>query len=165
MRNLFPPPDYEAIGIEVASIHSKSLTLGLGIVMANILGLVLLDKQFGLGSRIESSIFKRDSAGKTVSSAIVLLAGAAMGWLTNWGIRGWAERRVRDVWERHVWEAERQEGKAKANRDTAESTQWLNEVLSSVWPLINPDLFISLADTLEVQILHITLSIHKLTIH
>ena len=30
-----------------------------------------------------------------------------------------------------------------------ESTQWLNSLLSSVWSLINPDLFTSLADTLE----------------
>lgn len=30
-----------------------------------------------------------------------------------------------------------------------ESTQWLNSLLASVWSLINPELFTSLADTLE----------------
>ena len=30
-----------------------------------------------------------------------------------------------------------------------ETVAWLNALLGSVWPLINPDLFISLADTLE----------------
>jgi hypothetical protein len=150
MERLFPPPNYEAAGREVAKIHSRSLTIGLGLVLANMLGLVLLEKQFAVGSRIESSIFRRNSGGKSLSSVIVLLVGAAVGSLTIWGVRDWAEKRVKDVWERHIWEAERQEGKARAKDDAAESTQWLNEVLSSVWPLINPDLFISLADTLEV---------------
>ncbi|KAF2433433.1 hypothetical protein EJ08DRAFT_731760 [Tothia fuscella] len=149
MERLFPPPNYGAVGAEIASIHSKSLTIGLGLVMANMIGLVLLEKRFGLGSRIESSDFRRDSAGRTVSSAIIILLGAALGGLTIWGAREWASKKVKDVWERHVWEAERQEGKALSKDEVAESTQWLNELLASVWPLINPDLFISLADTLE----------------
>jgi hypothetical protein len=150
MERLFPPPNYEAVGREVASIHSKGLTVGLGLVLANMLGLVLLEKAFGIGSRVESSVLKRDSGGKSLSAIIILLIGAATGGLTIWGVRDWAAKRVKDVWERHIWEAERHEGKQRAKDDAAESTQWLNEVLSSVWPLINPDLFVSLADTLEV---------------
>jgi hypothetical protein len=150
MERLFPPPNYEAVGREVASIHTKGLTVGLGLVLANMLGIVLLEKFFGVGSRIESSIRRRDSDGKSLSTIIVLLVGAATGGLTIWGVRDWAAKKVRDVWERHIWEAERHEGKHRAKDDAAESTQWLNEVLASVWPLINPDLFISLADTLEV---------------
>jgi hypothetical protein len=34
-----------------------------------------------------------------------------------------------------------------------ESTQWLNSLLSSVWPLVNPELFTSLADMLKRMML------------
>jgi Ca2+-dependent lipid-binding protein len=37
-----------------------------------------------------------------------------------------------------------------AKTQTAESTQWLNSIMSSIWPLVNPDLFNSITDTLEV---------------
>jgi hypothetical protein len=48
-----------------------------------------------------------------------------------------------------IWEIERQSEREKADAHTPESTQWLNSLLASVWPLVNPDLFKSLADTLE----------------
>ena len=47
------------------------------------------------------------------------------------------------------WQAARAQERATAESPMPESTQWLNSLLSSVWPLINPDLFTSLADTLE----------------
>jgi Ca2+-dependent lipid-binding protein len=49
-----------------------------------------------------------------------------------------------------VWQAERKRGQKLAKSQTAESTQWLNSLFASVWPLINPDLFMSISDTLEV---------------
>ncbi|KAJ9645160.1 hypothetical protein H2199_003164 [Coniosporium tulheliwenetii] len=61
----------------------------------------------------------------------------------------WVANKVRNVWEDEVWNAEREHGKEKAKTQTPESTQWLNSILAAVWPLINPDLFTSLADTLE----------------
>ena len=57
--------------------------------------------------------------------------------------------RIRDTWEEEVWNAARSAEQEIAKSSTPESTQWLNSLLSSVWSLINPDLFTSLADTLE----------------
>ena len=48
-----------------------------------------------------------------------------------------------------MWKSGRQTEKEKAAAYTPESTEWLNSLLASVWPLVNPDLFGSLADTLE----------------
>jgi hypothetical protein len=153
MQSLFPTPDFDACGQEIAKIHGRSMTLGLGLVLIVMVGLLLLEKLFGLGSRFESSALRRESAGKSLSSVFLLLVGAASGAVVIWAVRNWTDRKLQDVWERHTWEAERQQGKIRAKQDTPESTQWLNEILSSVWPLINPDLFISLADTLEVSII------------
>src|SRR6266498_1713266 len=71
--------------------------------------------------------------------------GSALVWFTS----GWLERKVHGVWQDEIWGAARTEEQEQAESPTPESTQWLNSLLSSVWPLINPDLFTSLADTLE----------------
>lgn len=151
MQSQFPTPDYDACGQEIARVHRNAMAFGLGFVLVIMLGLSLLEKLFGLGSRIESTVLRRESTGKTMSSAFLLLLGTASGALAIWAVRDWTGRKLQDVWERHMWEAERQQGKERSKQDTPESTQWLNEILSSVWPLINPDLFTSLADTLEVK--------------
>ncbi|KAK6501411.1 hypothetical protein TWF481_009251 [Arthrobotrys musiformis] len=41
------------------------------------------------------------------------------------------------------------EEKSISQKQLPETAAWLNNTLSSVWPLVNPDLFISLADMLE----------------
>lgn len=151
MQNLFPPPDYEACGQEIARIHRNAMTFGLGLVLIVMIGLLLLEKLFGLGSQFESKVLRRESAGKSMSSIFLLLLGTASGAVAIWAVRDWTDRKLQDVWGKHMWEAERQQGKDKAKQDMPESTQWLNEILSSVWGLINPDLLISLADTLEVR--------------
>jgi hypothetical protein len=159
MQSLFPTPDFDACGQEIAKIHGRSMVFGLGLVLVVMIGLLVVEKFFGLGSRFESSVLRHESAGKSLSSIFLLLVGAASGAIAIWAVRDWTDRRLQDVWERHTWEAERQQGKERAKQDTPESTQWLNEILSSVWPLINPDLFISLADTLEVK--YSSLNLHQ----
>jgi hypothetical protein len=66
-----------------------------------------------------------------------------------WGFRRWVENKVDCFWMDRIWEIERQSEREKADAHAPESTQWLNSLLASVWLLVNPDLFKSLADTLE----------------
>ncbi|KAJ5267895.1 hypothetical protein N7478_010703 [Penicillium angulare] len=66
-----------------------------------------------------------------------------------WGLRHWVENKVDGFWTVQALKSERQSEKDKADAHTPESTQWLNSLLASIWPLVNPDLFASLADTLE----------------
>ena len=39
----------------------------------------------------------------------------------------------------------------KFSPPTPESMEWFNAIASTVWPLINPDLFSGLVDTIEVS--------------
>ncbi|TKA60971.1 hypothetical protein B0A49_12067 [Cryomyces minteri] len=87
--------------------------------------------------------------GRTLSAIVVLVVGLGLGLVVIRGLQGWVANKVKEVWEDEVWDAERQKGDETANSPTPESTQWLNSVLASIWPLVNPDLFTSLADTLE----------------
>jgi hypothetical protein len=141
MHNLFPPPEYDEVGQQMAQIQSTALTVGLASVLAIMVGILILEKLFGLGARLESKVLQRESAGKTVASIFLLVLASAVGSLTIWCVRTWTEKKVNQVWDRETWEAERQQGRERAKANTPESTQWLCELLSSVWPLVNPDLF------------------------
>jgi hypothetical protein len=78
---------------------------------------------------------------------LALSAGIAVG--TILFMRQWTDNKIKNVWDVEVWNAERQKGRQLAKSETAESTQWLNSLMASIWPLINPDLFTSISDTLE----------------
>jgi Ca2+-dependent lipid-binding protein len=64
--------------------------------------------------------------------------------------RQWVDNKIKNVWDVEIWQAEKDQGRKVAKTQTAESTQWLNSIMSSIWPLVNPDLFNSITDTLEV---------------
>ncbi|KAL9590471.1 MAG: hypothetical protein Q9203_000750 [Teloschistes exilis] len=84
-----------------------------------------------------------------LTSSAFLLIEASLGIMMIWAIRIWVKRKVLAVWEDGIWQAARAREQEGSESSIPESVQWLNSFLASVWPLINPDLFTSLADTLE----------------
>lgn len=149
MEKVFPPPSFDAVRLKMGQIEHTALLIGIGCVLVLMAFLVILERFYRIGERLERKLFSENADGKMISSIVLLLFGAGSGGVVIWGIRDWADKRIEDIWESEVWEAERHEGKKRAKSGMPESTQWLNSLLASVWPLINPDLFTSLADTLE----------------
>lgn len=149
MEKVFPPPSFEAVRMKMSQIEHTALLIGIGCVLVLMSVLVLVERFYRVGERLERKMFNENADGKMISSIVLLLFGAGSGGVVIWGIRDWADKRIEDIWESEIWEAERHEGKKRARSGAPESTQWLNSLLASVWPLINPDLFVSLADTLE----------------
>ncbi|KAK5093629.1 hypothetical protein LTR16_007510, partial [Cryomyces antarcticus] len=135
MERLFPPPAFDSARTELVRIYQLALTVGLGLVGTVVMLLFVVEKILGFG--------------RTLSAILVLVVGLGLGLVVIRGLQGWVANKVKEVWEDEVWDAERQKGDETANSPTPESTQWLNSVLASIWPLVNPDLFTSLADTLE----------------
>ncbi|KAF2280898.1 meiotically up-regulated gene 190 protein [Westerdykella ornata] len=139
MDALFPPPEFQKTRDEITDIYRKALTAGLGIVSGS---LTLVIAVFQLTSHTEGwsrtfSTFAEVAVCVAVSVAVIV------------GLRQYTENRIKDVWETEVWQAERQQGRKLVKNRTAESAQWLNSLLASVWPLVNPDLFTAISDTLE----------------
>ncbi|EHL02877.1 putative Meiotically up-regulated gene protein [Glarea lozoyensis 74030] len=67
------------------------------------------------------------------------------------GLQGWLSNKVETLWEDEVWDSarvEEREGQKDSSR-LPESVAWMNSLLASVWPLVNPDLFASVVDMLE----------------
>ena len=149
MAKLFPPPSYMRTKKELPQAYSIAITFGLSSVLAiTILMLVVshLISASTLSGNNESSI---SWLRLFVSSAIIVIIGIGIGGGLIFGVRGWLNKRVGNIWEDQVWAAARTQEEDTAESPTSESTQWLNSLLSSVWSLINPDLFTSLVDTLE----------------
>ena len=144
MEKLFPPPSFAATKEDIASVYSLAFTVATGSLLLT--ALVLL-----VGSHLIScrSDMQRSWPHTLLLSSLLLVFGAIAGGGIIWGIRGWLVHRINDIWDEEVWDSARKQEVETTKSPTPESTQWLNSLLSSVWPLINPELFVSLADTLE----------------
>ncbi len=146
MQGLFPPPSFESVKQDLADIYKTGVSVALGgICLVGLLALAL--------ERGSEAILLDNDQRKSISIpvfAIWLIYTAAAGcgiWAIVVAVRDWISKRIDRVWDEEVWDAKSQ---AKdSNVHDTETVSWLNAVLHSVWPLVNPDLFTSLADTLE----------------
>lgn len=147
----FPPPDYEAIKRRLIGIYSRSILVGLTAAAAAAYAVSFAEKM--LSTRSGFLPFASEAA---IGSLGFLAVAYAI-----YGARQWMANRVDDIWEEELWRAEKNNGGPADGEATIGarsiadiepvSTRWLNDMLSSLWPLVNPDLFLGVADTLEVS--------------
>ncbi|KAF7561824.1 hypothetical protein G7046_g2304 [Stylonectria norvegica] len=147
MANLFPPPDFDALREELITISRRGITFGLVGTVVIVAGGFTFEKLLRAG-RLP------DVRGKIpfLSGAIWIIlvaASAAAVWVLVIGVRDWTAKRISRIFDDEVWDAQRLQTIKQSKKHETETTVWLNSLLGSVWPLINPDLFASLADTLE----------------
>lgn len=77
-----------------------------------------------------------------------LIASVFAGIIVSCGIHLWL-RGVQEGANAINWDAERKRAKAATESLVPESVEWMNSLVGIVWGLINPDMFASMADTLE----------------
>lgn len=142
LEALFPPPDYDEAKAALAKVYRLAVSVGLGSVVLLVVLLMAAEQLLQRQAYLKGTIF---------SSFAIAVLGIGIGGVMVVGIREWVARKVQGIWEEEVWEASRQHGKDSLNVKKPESTEWLNSLLGSIWPLVNPDLFISICDTLEVR--------------
>lgn len=145
LERLFPPPNFEAVRQEIGDVYEFAVTFGIGVVLVTSLALLALFNSVSL--RILDS--PRSWFQLLAPVVSILVCGLAIGGGMIWGLREWLKHKVDDIWQTEVWDAAKTQEQDAADSPIPESTQWLNSILASVWSLINPDLFASLADTLE----------------
>ena len=144
MEKLFPPPSFAATKEDIANVYSLAFTVGTGSLLLTTLVLLVGSHLISVRADLRSSWLHT-----LLLLSLLLLSGGLAGGGIIWGIRGWLIHRINDIWDEEVWDSARRHEQENVKSPTPESTQWLNSLLSSVWPLINPELFTSLADTLE----------------
>ena len=149
LEKLFPPPDFDAAREELSDVYERAITVGLGSVFAIFLSLLLVNHIVSVGLTFRTNGFSRSWLYIITSSFVLLIIGIIMGGGVIWGLRGWLRNKINGGWDDGVWGAAKKQQQESSDSPTPESTEWLNSILASIWPLINPDLFTSLADTLE----------------
>lgn len=150
MQKLFPPPNFEDLKQELGKVYQLALLVGLGSVVL-LVSLVLAIVQVVNLDFSGSHGQQRSTWFSVVPFITILLTSLGIGFAVTMVVRGWLAKKVEEIWKDEVWDAARvQELEANDSEDVIpESVAWLNNLLASVWPLINPDLFTSISDMLE----------------
>lgn len=138
IQRLFPPPEFRNLKQELAAAYQSAVRTGLTVIG------VVAASPF-LFSSLQGRLIPSWS---TILSVIGFLSVTLS---TAWGMGQWISNKVDEIVEDETWDASRRDEEAVLDSDTElpESVQWLNSFLASIWPLINPDLFSSLIDTIE----------------
>lgn len=143
MLRLFPPPSFEAMKKESAQIYRKALIFSMAAS-----GIPLLFVS-GMTFWVIRNWHDQNLIMRSVGCSSILASGL-FGCLASYISSGWLSHRIESVWDDATWESARKdERKQQKNIQIPESSMWLNFTVAAIWPLINPDLFNSLVDTLE----------------
>lgn len=146
LENLFPPPDFDDLRNRLNKIQKLGITVG---VMA--VGVAIAIYKF-----IGLFMFTRNDAEPGISwsflwpyfgSTFAMILAAALAVAVIIWVQKWTDKQIHRLWEEEIWHADKHTPKSRENKE--ETTQWLNNILTALWPLVNPDLFVSLADTVE----------------
>ena len=91
-----------------------------------------------VGIIASTRVFHRFSFLGSLLTAI-LVSGSVWFWM----------KRIKEEAENIRWETEKQRGQTAQINLIPESVEWMNSLLKIIWGLVNPDMFVSMADTLE----------------
>jgi len=142
MQKVFPPPEFQPIKEQMANLYSRAVIVGLCAFALTSLAVFYTSYWIsGSGTRSYTNFI--------IPTIVIPISGLALGGTFLWGLQSWLRSKVDGIWDDELWEASKAQEHKLIDSPTPESTQWLNSILASVWPLINPDLFTSLADMLE----------------
>ncbi|KAI1464516.1 uncharacterized protein F4812DRAFT_157586 [Daldinia caldariorum] len=136
MQRVFPPPDFESTKQGLAIVYEQAIYTGLAII--GTLAVVFLLVPILINGPGWSILFGTILFGLLGATTVV-------------GMGKWANKKASEVFEDETWDAARRQEQAiiSNEEELPESAQWLNCLLSSIWPLVNPDLFTSLIDQIE----------------
>lgn len=146
----FPPPAYELVHRALVKVSTQStIIVAVGITLI----LAVTGYAFWFSSSVElCSLLNGRISGKVsivVVDLLIALLAALSATLLVYTITNWADRRIQSLWDAALWHGKFDDIAKDAEHHETETTVWLNSLLAAVWPLINPDLFTSLSDTLE----------------
>ncbi|KAK9776985.1 hypothetical protein SCAR479_06386 [Seiridium cardinale] len=137
-QKLFPPPDFEDLRKELASVYQQAVYWGLAIIT------VITAVVFVIPS-IRGGWYPHLSTLLGVLTFLLVAGGTAF------AMGHWINKKVTEVLDDEIWDAARvkEEKAVEDDAELPESVQWLNRLFASIWPLVNPDLFSSLIDMIE----------------
>lgn len=138
--SLFPPPNHQDLKDDV----NRALRRGI-----NVLSMLFAVAEALLATWMIRIV--KATRGDINSTALVITLIAISSCSLTLIVRHWAKSKVNEAIDARIWESERNQGKDVVKNRTPETSEWLNSTLYSMWPMVNPSIFISLSDMLEVS--------------
>ena len=139
--SLFPPPNYHKLKQDVARTVRRSMAVVGGLYALS--GLVVAGwSLFGAESAAS------DTKVTATTFTVILVAVMTASLLAT---QHWTVSKANKIIESRVWNTERKQGKEMLQTRTPETSEWLNSTFEAIWPLVNPGIFASLSDRLEVS--------------
>ncbi|RFU77442.1 hypothetical protein TARUN_4789 [Trichoderma arundinaceum] len=147
LMNQFPPPDLDFLRQEIATASSRGFLASLAGACGILVTICIIREALPVDTH-------RNSGWMPIAQRILIwfslvAVGAGAFGVFIFGVRDWTAKKVDDAIQDEVWRSQRRRMERETKKYERETTLWLNSLLSSVWPLINPDLFTSLSDMLE----------------
>ncbi|KZF24768.1 hypothetical protein L228DRAFT_267074 [Xylona heveae TC161] len=150
LEMLFPPPDLQETSDELRNTVQHVLTTTIWLAILSSFSLVSMVFLFRIYRTESHGAWRNIEMNNPLVTLVMIVAGIILiGTALSWGLHRFANKKMQGVWESEVWESKRRQGQEQVNTSVPESVEWLNSLVGSIWPLVNPDLFTSLADTLE----------------
>ncbi|KAI0859439.1 hypothetical protein F4860DRAFT_526045 [Xylaria cubensis] len=150
MRRVFPPPDFESTRRQLATVYQQAIYTGLSII--SLLAAFFFVSPVSFSHHGDSRLSNNESSWLPHWSGLLSLSlFIGLGATTVLGMSKWVNTKTNEIFDDETWDAARREEKAIINSDEElpESVHWLNSLVASIWPLVNPDLFASLVDQIE----------------
>ncbi|KAM3529191.1 hypothetical protein NHJ13051_002016 [Beauveria bassiana] len=133
----FPVPDFGGLRDEIEHISRQGATVGVFGAA------IILVASYEIYKLLPASTKQGSIPWLLFYGGFFLMAYLAI------FVRDYSSRQTRQLFEDEIWHAHREKMKTDADKSTHERTVWLNSVLRTLWPIINPDLFASFTDILE----------------
>ncbi|KAI1425255.1 hypothetical protein F5Y12DRAFT_385275 [Xylaria sp. FL1777] len=150
MRRVFPPPDFDTMRQELATVYQQAIYTGLSIISLLVAIVFILPAPLShlSGPRLSDDNSRWLPPWSRLLSLILFLG---LGTITIIGMGKWVNKKASEIFDDETWDAARREEQAivENGEELPESVHWLNSFVSSIWPLVNPDLFASLVDQIE----------------
>ncbi|KAI0199412.1 hypothetical protein F4808DRAFT_432362 [Astrocystis sublimbata] len=150
MKRVFPPPEFESTREELAAVYQQAVYTGLSII--GLLAAVLFVVPVPFSHHRDSTLSGNESGWfPHWSKLLSLLVFLGLGGVTVVGMSRWVSKKTNEIFDDETWDASLREEQAivQSDEELPESVHWLNSLMSSIWPLVNPDLFASLVDQIE----------------
>ena len=102
MKALFPPANFEHARDGLTRVLQETILTGLGILLVCSLTI--------LGFLVKGATWLQ-----FLASSLLIGVYLVVGSIVLWGLQGWFENKVIDVWDNHDWETERDRGDDASN--------------------------------------------------
>lgn len=140
----FPPPNFNKARGELMRIHKKAAILLVASMVT--IATIILTVELLVPDHVLTLDHKLDPRYVLAAEFLVglLLVTTSMSVVSSW-----SQNQVGAIWEDAVWHAQKVQSQKALHSSPKETTLWLTKLIGSIWPIINPDLFTGLSDTLE----------------